>query len=287
MPAFPGALTFAPLLANRGIDFASLGAAYLVMLATVLLTAAAFVAARRYLVIAPNRWTRDYAIYTSVVLATLLIAVVLENEFLPRGTATLHYVILPQLLLTVAPQLALWHSQEPWRVVLAVSAAAATVVIGGAVGLATDLLGPAYWVTLAILAGLVVFAWRQSVSTKRAFVTASSIYVRSKEMPDAVAQPQKPWLGLVQWVALVAASLSLAIGNSLLRGAGFEEIPAVEVAGESLLLLGVTVLVCAIPAASYWFARKTWMPELTRFVWLAWLVVGFAFTYGNYLNARA
>ena len=26
------------------------------------------------------------------------------------------------------------------------------------------------------------------------------------------------------------------------------------------------------------------MPELTRFVWLVWIVVGFAFTYGNYLT---
>jgi hypothetical protein len=26
------------------------------------------------------------------------------------------------------------------------------------------------------------------------------------------------------------------------------------------------------------------MPELTRFVWLVWMVVGFAFTYGNILT---
>ena len=36
---------------------------------------------------------------------------------------------------------------------------------------------------------------------------------------------------------------------------------------------------------TYWFARKAWMPELTRFAWLAWIVVGFAFTYGNYLTS--
>ena len=61
-----------------------------------------------------------------------------------------------------------------------------------------------------------------------------------------------------------------------------------------LLLLPVLVVtgsrstaeaaVSAVPAASYWLARKTWMPELTRFAWLVWIVVGFAFTYGNYLN---
>ena len=27
--------------------------------------------------------------------------------------------------------------------------------------------------------------------------------------------------------------------------------------------------------------------ELTRFAWLAWIVVGFAFTYGNYLTRLA
>ena len=58
---------------------------------------------------------------------------------------------------------------------------------------------------------------------------------------------------------------------------------AVEIVGRSILLLGITALVSAIPAATYWLARHSWMPELTRFVWVVWLVVGFAFTYGNYL----
>ena len=35
--------------------------------------------------------------------------------------------------------------------------------------------------------------------------------------------------------------------------------------------------------ASKPIGRHTWMPQLTRFVWVVWLVVGFAFTYGNYL----
>jgi hypothetical protein len=42
-----------------------------------------------------------------------------------------------------------------------------------------------------------------------------------------------------------------------------------------------------VPAVSYWIARKAWMPELTRFVWLAWIVVGFSLTYGNYLSNLA
>ena len=47
----------------------------------------------------------------------------------------------------------------------------------------------------------------------------------------------------------------------------------------------MTALVCAVPAIGYWVTRKAWMPELTRFVWLAWIVVGFALTYGNYLSS--
>jgi hypothetical protein len=277
----------ATLLAERGVDLASLGAAYLVCLATLALATAAFAAARHYLVIAPNRWARDFALYSAAVLTTALTAIVLENEFLPHGLATLHYVAIPQLLLLLATHVALWRRPEPWRVALAASATAATVVVGIALGLATNLIGPAYWVTLGAMAALVAFVWRQAVSTKRAFVTANSIYLRSKETLDAVSPPQTPWLDLLQWVALLAASLSLAAGNSLLRGAGLEEIPAVEVARESLLLLGATLLICAIPAASYWLVRKAWLPELTRFVWLVWLVVGFAFTYGNYLNVLA
>ena len=132
-----------------------------------------------------------------------------------------------------------------------------------------------------------MFLWVKAVSTQRGFVKASSIYLRSKETPGAVAAPQKPWLGLPQWVALLAASGALGVANSLLRGRALEEIPVFEVAAGSGLLLGVTALVCAVPAATYWLTRKTWMPELTRFVWLAWIVVGFALTYGNYLSSLA
>jgi hypothetical protein len=125
----------------------------------------------------------------------------------------------------------------------------------------------------------------KAISTQRTFIKASSIYIGSKETAGAAAAPQTPWLGLAQWVALIAASLALGIANSLLRGRGLEEIPSVEVAAESGLVLIATALVCAVPAISYWLTRKAWMPELTRFVWLAWIVVGFALTYGNYLTS--
>jgi hypothetical protein len=129
--------------------------------------------------------------------------------------------------------------------------------------------------------------WWKAVSTQRAFVNASSIYLASKETLGSAIGPQKPWLGLPQWVGLVAASLGLGVANSLLQGGKLEELPAVEVAAESGTLLIVTVLICAVPAGAYWLTRKAWMPELTRFVWLAWMLVGFALTYGNYLSSLA
>jgi hypothetical protein len=266
------------------LDLAALGGAYLVVLATVIATIALFAAARNLLVVSPNRGARDYAIYVSLALATLLVAIVLENESLPADAATLHYAAVPQLLLLFGLHLATWHRPEPKLVALAGSAIAATVLVGATLGLATNLIGPAYWVAFALLTGLLGFLWHKAILTQRAFVTASSIYMSSKETLDAAAAPQKPWLGLTQWTALVAASVSLAIANSLLRGRGLEEIPAVDVVTDSGLLLLVTTIVCAVPAASYWITRKTWMPELTRFVWLAWIVVGFALTYGNYLS---
>jgi hypothetical protein len=279
--------TFDPLasLAARGIDLASLGAAYLTLLATVVVAIAAFVAARHLLVISPNRGSRDYGIYVSLILAALSIAIVLENESLPRGSATLHYVAMPQLMMLLGLHLKIWHRQEPWLVALGAAATTATIIVGAVLGASTQLLGPAYWITLLLLAALLGFLWRKAVSTQREFVNASSIYLASKESRDGAAAPQKPWLGLPQWTALVAASLSLGVANSLLRGRGLEEVPAVEVAAESGLVLVVTVLVCAVPAVSYWVTRKAWMPELTRFVWLAWIVVGFALTYGNYLSS--
>ena len=284
-----GWFDFPSFFRDRGVDLAALGGAYLILLATLILTIAAFFAVRRLLLISPNRGTRDYGIYVSLTLATLLIAIVIENESLPSGGATLHYVAVPQLLLLLALHLAIWRRQDPWLIALGAGAVAATIGVGAALGLTTSLLGPAYGIVLLVLASLLGFLWLKAVSTQRGFMKATSIYVGTKEAldTDPSASPQKPWLGLTQWALLIAASVALAVANSLLRGAAIEEIPAVDVAAESGLLLLVTALVCAVPAVGYWMTRKAWMPELTRFVWLAWIVVGFALTYGNYLDSFA
>src|SRR5688572_19730957 len=287
MAAQTGPFDFSSLLAERGIGLATLGAAYLILIATAGLTMAAFYAARSHLVVSPNRGSRDYGIYVSLTLAALLIATVLENETLPAGSATLHYVLVPQLLALMGLHLSIWYSQEPWLVTLGAAATVATVAVAAVLGLASELLGPAYAMTLLVLGALLSFLWWKAISTQRAFVNASSIYLISKETLRTASAPQKPWLGLPQWVALVTASLGVGVANSLLQGRGLEELPAVEVAAESGLLLFVTALVCAVPAGAYWLTRKAWMPELTRFVWLAWIVVGFALTYGNYLRSLA
>ena len=282
-----GSFDLAASFTERGIDLATLGAAYLILIATAVVTVAAYYAARSQLVVSPNRGSRDYGIYAASALATLLIAIVLENESLPAGSATLHYAFVPQIVALLSLHAWISYRLEPWLVTLGASAAAATIVVGVLLGVATDLVGGAYWVALSLLGALLAFLWWKAISTKRAFVNASSIYLASKETLGTAIAPQKPWLGLPQWVALVAASLGLGVANSLLRGRGLEELPAVEVVAASGVLLFVTAAVCAVPAGAYWLTRKAWMPELTRFVWLAWMLVGFALTYGNYLSSLA
>lgn len=284
MERLAGAFDLTIAMQSRGIDLATLGAAYLVLLASLLVTTAAFMAARAHLVVAPNRFARDYGVYVTAVLATLLIAAVLENELLPSQAPALLYVGFPQLLLLMIVHLWIAHRQEPWVIELGAASIAGSIVVVGAAALLADAARIAHGVTLLVFVGLLAFLWRKAISTKRGFVNASSIYIRSKENLDPVVAPQKPWLGLPQCVALIGASVLLAILNSVLRGSGLKQIPAVDVVFESAVLIFVTVAVCAVPAASYWLARKTWMPQLTRFVWLVWIVVGFAFTYGNYLT---
>jgi hypothetical protein len=284
MQSLTSAFDPAVFLLSRGIDLTALGGAYLALLAALTATIAGFLAARTYLVISPNRSAGDYSVYTSVVLATLLIATVLENELLPSGSIALQYVTTPQLLMLLGLHLWLWYRQEPWLIALAGAAIAASILVVVLTAVATEFVRAAHWVAVVALAALLAFLWRKSVSTKRGFVTAKSIYIGSKETLDTAVRLQKPWLGLSQWMALIGASVLLAIGNALLRGSEIAQIPALDVALESALLIVTTAFVCAVPAVSYWLARRAWMPELTRFVWLVWIVVSFAFTYGNFLN---
>jgi hypothetical protein len=281
----PGAFDLEIALQDRGIDLATLGIAYLVLLASVLATAATFIGARTHLVVAPNRFARDYAAYVITVIATLLIATMLENELLPLQPPALPYAAFPQLLLLMVIHLWIAYRQEPWVIELGASSIVGSIAVAGAAALLAGTGRVAHAIVLVVLLCLVGFLWLKVVSTKRGFKKASSIYIASKENLDPAMTPQQPWLGLPQWVALLGASVLLAILNAMLRGRGLGEIPAVDVAVESALLMLVTAAVCAVPAVSYWLSRKAWMPELTRFAWLVWIVVGFVFTYGNYLTS--
>jgi hypothetical protein len=281
----PGVSDLTIALQTRGIDLATLGVAHLVLLASILTTAAAFVSARAHLVVAPNRFARDYAAYVTAMITTLLIATLLENELLPLQRPALPYAAFPQLLLIMVIHLWIAHRQEPWIIALGASSIVGSAAAAGAAILVAGTERAAHAVVLLVFACLIGFLFLKAVSTKRGFKKASSIYIGSKENLDATVAPQRPWLGLPQWVALIGASVLVAILNSLLRGSGLRDIPAVDVAFESALLMLVTAAICAVPAVSYWLSRKAWMPELTRFAWLAWIVVGFVFTYGNYLTS--
>jgi len=287
METLLSAFDLAAALRERGITLAALGAAYLVFIASCVATAAVYSAARNHLVVAPNRQARNYALYVIAVLLTLLVATALENELSRAVVPSLRYVAYPQVLFLIAAHVWIAYRTEPWTIQLGASSLAGSALVAAAAAAATDSFRVAHGVTLLVIVAVLGFLWHSAISTKRAFTRAASIYVRSKESVDAPAKPQKPWLGLPHCAALVAASVALAIGNALLRGRGLEDIPAVDVAMESGLLMFATAFVCAVPATSYWIARKAWMPELTRFAWLAWIVVGFAFTYGNYLTSLA
>jgi hypothetical protein len=191
----------------------------------------------------------------------------------------------PQLLILLMLHLWIYNDQQPWLVSIGASSMLATAAAYTGAAALTGVLQLSHGLTLALLASLIGYLWYNAVSTKRGFLSAKSIYIDSKETMIERIAPQRPWLGLPQWVALACASIVVAMLNSILQGSGFSEVPAMAVLGESMLILLITGLVCAIPAPTYWLAHQHWMPELTRFVWLVWVVVGFAFTYGNFLTS--
>src|SRR5215831_3693051 len=102
METLLSAFDFSAALESRGVSFASLGAAYLVFLASCVATAALFSAARKHLVVAPNRQSRNYALYVIAVLCTLMVATALDNELSRAAAPTLRYVAYPQILFLIA-----------------------------------------------------------------------------------------------------------------------------------------------------------------------------------------
>lgn len=277
-------MSFNELFAARGLGLASLGTAYLALLLNLLIAIALFLVSRAKLVITPNRAAKHYGQYVVVVIVSLLLATGLENAILPVETPTLQFAAVPHLVLILITHLWIFYRQEPWLVALGAASILGAGIVVAIFALVSDLIHPAHWLGAGLLYALLGYLWFYSISTKRGFISAQSIYIESKEERSEPPIAQKPWLGWPQWIALVTASIVLAGVNSMLRGVDLAAIPALQVLIESSFLLGTTVLVCAIPATTYWLTHKHWMPELTRFAWLVWLVVGFAFTYGNFLT---
>ncbi|HEX7081772.1 MAG TPA: hypothetical protein VF329_12230 [Gammaproteobacteria bacterium] len=272
-----------PPLADGSIDLAALGAAYLAVIANVIIAAGAFAAARRFLVVSPNKGAKDYALYACAVLTVMLAATVLENEVQPPGAAALPYAGVPQLLALLALHAAAYRRTGPASVTLAASGAAGAIGSVAIAAAASDAIRAAHWAAALALALLLWLLARRSVSTKRAYVRSASIYVESKEAaPAPSAAPSG--LGWRHIAALAASTAVLAVLNRGLRVGALGDVRLVAAAADALLLLGATAAVCAIPAAAYWLVKRAWLPELTRFVWLVWLVVGFTFTYGSYLE---
>lgn len=271
-------------LAVRGVALAPLGGAYLVFLGTLAGATVLFLCSRTWFVVTPNRAAKHYGLYVATVLMSVTVATVLENELVPRDLVTLEYVLLPQVLLVLLLHVSIYYTQEPRLIAAGAAANLGSCIAVGAAALVSGQRHASYWLIVGLLAALATYLAHYSISTKRGFLKSRSIYASTKEHKDRRLAPQTPWLGLPQWIALVCASLVLAAVNAALRGKGIAEIPALGVLRESTLLLAVTMLVSALPALTYWIAHKHWMPELTRFVWLVWLVVGFAFTYGNFLT---
>jgi hypothetical protein len=271
-------------LSLRGIGLAELGSSYLVFLGTLVCTVTLFLCSRSWLVVSPNRAAKHYGVYVATVLISVIVATALENELVPRAYVTLDYALMPQVLLLLLLHLSIYYAQEPRLIAVGASANLGSCITVAAAMLLAGRNHVSYWLIMGLLVALVAYLAHFSISTKRGFLKAQSIYASSKEHKDRRLAAQTPWLGLPQWVALVCASIALAAVNAALRGNGIADIPAVAVLAESTLLLSITTLVSALPALTYWLAHKHWMPELTRFVWLVWLVVGFAFTYGNFLS---
>lgn len=270
-------------LAARGIDAPGLAGAYLFLLTSLVVAVAIFVCLRARLVVSPNRASRSYGLYTSVLIATVTIATVLENELVGSNPA-LPYVLGPQLLLLLIIHSWVYYRSEPWIFCLGFAGLGGTLATLVLWLSQTSAPQAVHLVCMVLMGLLLSYAAWGSISTRGAFFKAKSIYLESKEEAYDDAKPQTPWLGLHQWVGLVLASVLLAVTNQLISGSALAAIPALGIAQWSALLLGITAAVAAIPAASYWLARHRWMPELTRFVWIIWIVVGFALTYGNYLT---
>src|SRR4029078_11979507 len=200
------AFDFRAALDSRGVSFAGLGAAYLVFIASCIATAALFSAARKHLVVAPNRQSRNYALYVIALLFALQTATALENELSTAAVPTLRYVAYPQILFMLALHVWVASRTVPWLIQLGASSLVGSALVAGTAAAATEAFRIAHRAALLVIAVLLGFLWHGAISTKRAFVSAASIYVRSKENLGAAVAPQKPWLGGAHCAALLGGS---------------------------------------------------------------------------------
>ena len=180
-------------LLSRGITLETLGLAYLGLWLSFLIGAIFFVILRANLVTSPNRSSRDYGLYASVLITTLMVAMVLENEILPVASLSLPYAALPQLLVIFVIHLWIYYRQEPWIIALGVASLSTTTLLAVGLLYAAQFVRPVHWFVLPLTAGLLIFAWVRCISTKRSFLKSSSIYASlARRTKPTMSAPRRP-----------------------------------------------------------------------------------------------
>ena len=264
-------------------SWSAFGLAFAFLIASVLLAGIQYLYCRWQWVLTPSSISRKYSAALIILPSFYIISTVIENIFIGPGPDHLPYESIPQASLILFVHYLAYRSNEPASITMGMALVIATAAVAiAAYFIAGAQLRPAQWAAGATALILVAFTLIKTSCTKKAFLSGRF----TTELETDHTGPSNRWsLSTGQYVALVVASLGVAVVAEMLKGVELHNLLALNILIYSVCILALTAAIVAIPAALHWLAAKRPLPDLDWVVWAVWLITSSSLLYLQHLMA--
>ncbi len=273
-------------LSDPVFSWDAFGVAYAYFIACVVLAGLLYMFFRWQIVLNPGAITRRYAVAVQLIGLLYVIASILENAISDNGTSNLPYESLPLIGFVIIVHYLADREEQPAVLIFAFSLVIAIMAVGFvALSMGWVEIRPGQWVIGAVGAGMVGYTLAQTTRTKKSYIGRAAVE-RKVSMKRAIPGV-RAWLSVEQWVALAVASLVVAAVTQTLAGSSLLSVPARRIFYHMVVLLGGTLIIGLLYSGLHWLLSRRSAGELAWVLWMVWILIAFASTYGMFLVGRS
>lgn len=269
-------------VADEGVLFSwtAFGLAFAFLILTIVLAGVQYLYCRWHWVLTPSSITRRYCAALIILPAFYTISTVVENMLIGPGSNHLPYESIPQASLILFVHYLAYRNGQPATITLGITLVTATATMSAAALLIGEApIRPAQWALGATALILLAYTLFKASCTKRAFLSGRFTTELEPEDTGMHYSRHRWWLSPGHYVAIIVASLAVAVLAEVLDGVSPADLLLKNVLVYGLSVVGLTMVLVGLPAALHWLAAKRPLPDLGWVLWAVWLIASSSLLY--------